>query len=123
MIGFLIDVKGNDTGLVEIGNDHLEQFYRLIGCRCIDITVRKIGGTPYNIVLDDEGLLVESPIVSAIDGNMRAALAGNLILFGIGADRDLASIGAEDVPNIIGNMYDVFDFDRMEPHPVVMVEW
>lgn len=124
MIGFLIDVNGDNTGLVEIGDgNHLKQFYDLIGCRCIDITVRKVGGKPYNIVLDDEGLLVGEPTISAIDGEMHSMLAGNLILFGMADDMDLASIEAADVPNIIGNMYEVFDFDTLKTHPIVMMEY
>lgn len=124
MIGFLIDVNGNSTGLVEIKDgNHLKQFYDLIGCRCIDITVRKVGGKPYNIVLDDEGLLVDNPTFSAIDSEMHSMLAGNLILFGMADDMDLASIEAADVPNIIGNMYEVFDFDTLKTHPIVMMEY
>lgn len=84
MRGYLIDVENGKHGPVEVkGDDHLEQFYRLIGCRCIDIAVRKVGETYYNVVLDDEGLLVADPITSAIDRTRYGMLAGNLVLFGM----------------------------------------
>lgn len=124
MIGYLIDVENDKSGIVEIKDgDHLGQFYKLIGCECIDIAVRKVGGRPYNVVLDDEGLLVSNPTFSAIDGGMHAMLAGSIILFGIGDDMDLTSIVDEDVVNIRDNMYEVFDFDRMGTHPVVVMEY
>lgn len=124
MKGFLIDVKNDEAKVVEIKDkDHLGQFYRLIGCRCIDIAVRKVGGKPYNIVLDDEGLLVADPVFSAIDEAMHAMLAGNLILLGIGEGYDLTDLTDEDVDGIRENMYEVFDFDRMSMHPVVVVEY
>lgn len=124
MKGFLVDVENDTAKVVEIGErDHLGQFYRLIGCDCIDITVRKVGGKPYNIVLDDEGLLVADPIFSAIDGAMHAMLAGNLILFGMGEDYDLTDLTDKDVENIRENVYEVLDFDRMSMHPVIVTEY
>lgn len=124
MKGYLIDVENDKARTVEIeDNDHLGQFYKLIGCDCIDIAVRKVGGKPYNIVLDDEGLLVAEPKFSAIDGSMRAMLAGNIILFGMAEDMDLADIGESDIANIRENIYELFDFDTMSTHPVVMMEY
>lgn len=124
MKGYLIDVENDRSEVVEIADhDHLGQFYRLIGCDCIDIAVRKVGCKPYNIVLDDEGLLVADPKFSAIDSGMHAMLAGNIILFGIGEDYDLTDIDEKDVENITGNMYKVFDFDTMTTHPVVVMEY
>lgn len=124
MKGYLVDIENDKAKTVEIqDNDHLGQFYKLIGCDCIDITVRKVGGKPYNVVLDDEGLLVADPKFSAIDGRMHAMLAGNIILFGIGEDYDLTDIDEKDVENITENMYEVFDFDTMTTHPVVVMEY
>ena len=122
MRGYLIDVENGKHGPVEVkGDNHLDQFYRLIGCRCIDMVVRKVGETYYNVVLDDEGLLVADPIASAVDANYHAMLAGNIIIFGIGADMDLAGITQEDVDNIRSHCREVIDFDRMVTHPVVIM--
>lgn len=122
MRGYLIDIENDKAREVEIEDkDHLGQFYKLIGCDCIDIAVRSIGGKPYNIVLDDEGLLVADPIASAVDASYHAMLAGNLLIFGIGADMDLAGITQEDVDNIRSHCREVIDFDRMVTHPVVIM--
>lgn len=124
MIGYIIDIDNDKAGLVEIGDDdHLGQFYKLIGCGCIDICTRKIGGKYYNIVIDDEGLLVADPVFAAIDTRMRGMLAGNIIIFGIGDDQDLCSIEDTDPANIRDNMYEVFDFDTMKTHPVVVMDY
>ena len=51
MRGYLIDVENGKHGPVEVkGDNHLDQFYRLIGCRCIDIAVRKVGETTTSIM-------------------------------------------------------------------------
>ena len=124
MIGYLIDVENDKARVVDIDdNDHLGQFYRLIGCDCIDIAVRKVGGKPYNIVVDDEGFLKRGCKISGIDRHMGVMLAGSIILFGIGDDGDLASIGDADRLNIGQNVVELFDFDTMQTHPVVMMEY
>lgn len=38
--------------------DDIHTYYKLIGCRSIDIVVRYFNNIPFNIVCDDEGLLV-----------------------------------------------------------------
>lgn len=123
MKGYIIDVNKGRHGRVEISDEgsHLEQFYRLIGCRCIDIAVRTIGGKPYNIVLDDEGLLVADPIVSAIDGRGHGMLAGNLIIFGIADDMDLASLTDGDVRNIKSNLMVAIDAEREKMYAVAVM--
>ena len=47
----LLDVKNRDVKMVE-AND-LDDYYRLIGCRTIDIVSRTIGNVKVEIVLDD----------------------------------------------------------------------
>lgn len=121
MIGYLIDVENSKHGKVEIGDvDRLGQFYELIGCECIDIAVRNIGGKPFNVVLDDEGLLVERPVFSAIDSKHRPMLAGNLVIMGIGDDCDLASVTDEDIALIRKNMLVAVDRATFDIYPVVV---
>ena len=42
-------------------------------------TNRKVGGKWFDIIVDDEGMLKENPIVSALDSDMQPALVGNLL--------------------------------------------
>ena len=125
MRGYLIDVENGKHGPVEVSDgDHLDQFYKLIGCSCIDICTRKIGEKYYNIVLDDEGLLVEQPTISAVDGGRRPMLAGNLVIFNIDEHTmDLASLDEGDVSNIKNNLLGIIDCDKRKVYPVAVVEY
>jgi len=67
--------------------DELSEFYRLIGCDCIDIVSRSIGGVEFDIICDDEGLFAESPRISAVDRLGNVMLVGSLIVTGP-ADED-----------------------------------
>lgn len=42
-------------------NDDLKDFYREIGCRCIDIVERRFSGRMFDIICDDEALLSNDP--------------------------------------------------------------
>ena len=61
----LIDPFNDETNLngevVQI-EPNLENYYKLLDCKTIDITTRYIGGKPYDIIVDDEGLLKENNI-------------------------------------------------------------
>lgn len=61
----LLDVYNNEVKMVEVNG--LDDYYKYIGCSCIDIVRRKIGDLTVEIVCDDEGTFVEHPKVSAID--------------------------------------------------------
>ena len=131
MNGYLIDVRNGKHHEVEVSDRNpLHQYYDLIGCRCIDIAVRKVGGVDYNVVLDDEGLLIDKPVISAVDGSMRAMLAGNLIIFGFDESGfDLGPLTDEDVERIKANVHTVIDFDSMyetgdvKTYPVVVMAY
>lgn len=56
----------------------LRQMYQLINCELIDITKRKIGANYYDIIVDDEGLLKQEPIISLFR-NKQPELVGHLI--------------------------------------------
>lgn len=58
----------------------LQEWYRLIGCRLIDISSRKIGGRYYDIIYDDEFLYKERGKVTALDTEQQPVLVGNLVI-------------------------------------------
>ena len=75
----MIDVENRKVKLVEANG--LKDYYKLIGCRTVDIVHRTIGDDiEVEIVIDDEGALVESPKVSAISPEGTPALYGNLLI-------------------------------------------
>ena len=80
MKAYLIDTEAKEGRVVEINDgDHLSEYYKLLKCYLIDITSRKVGGKYFDIIVDDEGLFADKPIVSAIDSNGEPALVGNLL--------------------------------------------
>lgn len=70
---------------VRFGNcKKLDDFYREIGCECIDIARRSVGGKMFDIFVDDEGLLKAdaSEHISAVaveDGEITPQLVGTLV--------------------------------------------
>ena len=73
-----IDVENRKVEMVEANT--LADYYKLIGCRTVDIVHRTIGDVEVEIVLDDEGFLVENPKPSGIDVTGTPALYGNLLI-------------------------------------------
>ena len=89
MKAYYINGETDEHGPIEV-EPKLEEYYRLIGCRCVDFAVRQIGGTAYNIICDDEGLL-EGKKVTAWSTRRNAwgeheVLVGNLLIFGYDPD-------------------------------------
>ena len=75
----MIDVENRNVEMVDVNG--LKDYYKLIGCRTVDIVHRTIGDDiEVEIVIDDEGALVESPKVSAISPEGTPALYGNLLI-------------------------------------------
>lgn len=81
--GMLVDVE---KGKVVIGKfkDDLDEFYKLLNCRCIDIQSRRVGfGDRYlNFIVDDEGLLRSDCRISALQAGGQPMFVGNLLVFG-----------------------------------------
>ena len=97
MKAILVDVE---NGIKEIDfKDNLQFFYEQIGCDCIDIIKRSIGGREYRIVIDDAGLLKGSRI-SAFDKNNIPALAGNLIICKDRIDGNLIGLNDDEIGEI-----------------------
>jgi len=82
---------------VRIISDELQSYYNIIDCDCIDITTRKIGNKYYDIIVDDEGLLKDDFIVSAIDSNYKPALVGNLVITNFDEEGNTTTLTDEDI--------------------------
>lgn len=125
MRGYLIDVQNDEHRAVEIADkDHLGQFYELIGCECVDIATRKIGGKYFDVIVDDEGLLVSNPICSAYDIGHNPMLAGNLIILGEADDEgNGTSLSEDDVRLVKESIRYVIDLYRGAMHPVVIMDY
>lgn len=105
---FVVDVNANSCE-ERIIQDDLKVFYEIIDCCTIDITPRKIGGKPFLVICDDEGLFVSNNPISMADPTDRNnVIVGSVIITGV-ADRDgdLTSLTDEDVELIKQNVHTV----------------
>lgn len=96
----MIDVENRKVEMVEANT--LTDYYKLIGCRTIDIISRSIGDVRVEIVIDDEGALVENPKVSAISPEGIPALYGNLLIASgrVTEDGDLTELDQDEIEAI-----------------------
>ena len=97
----LVDVEKENVKVIEIERN-LDTYYKLIGCQCIDIVTRSIGGKLYDIICDDEGLFYDKPKISAIDKHFQPMLVGNLIITGVANNAgNLTSLTDDDVEHVM----------------------
>lgn len=90
---------GEGGKVIEIENN-LESYYKEIGCSLIEIPVRKIGDTYFDVVCDEEGLFVEEPKVTAIDEGYRPMLVGTLLICHHNEEGELTSLQEGDEETI-----------------------
>lgn len=98
----LLDAENREISVIDVEDD-LDAFYEKLNCRCIDIPVRSIGGRYFDVMCDDEGLLKEDPVVSAIGSN-GVMLVGNLMFFHHDDEGNLVELSDEDISHIKKNL-------------------
>ena len=113
----LLDVKNREVKMVEA--NELDDYYRLIGCRTIDIVSRSIGDVRVEIVLDDEGAIIDKPKASAIDIDGTPMLFGNLLVASgrVTEDGELTELTQEEVDEIMDNIATTTSVYK-EPYPI-----
>lgn len=96
----LLNVQNDVVEIVDA--DGLQDYYKHIGTDVVDIVSRRIGGEPFEIICDDEGLLKANPKISAIDDMGQPMLIGNLLIAG-GVDNEgnLEPIQIEDIEYVM----------------------
>ena len=114
----MIDVENRKVEMVEANT--LTDYYKLIGCRTIDIISRSIGDFRVKIVLDENGALVEHPKVSAIGIDGTPLLFGNLLVAGgrITEDGELTELTEAEIKEIMNNVAMITTSIYKEPYPV-----
>lgn len=113
MKALFLDSINKTTSVVN--PDSLQDYYNLIGCGCIDIVTRKIGRKVYDIIVDDEGLLKNDPLISAIDDLGRVMLVGSLIVCGVADEEgELTDLSAADIKYIKKRIQPMFTRQHME---------
>ena len=114
----MLDVVNKDVKMVEANT--LADYHRLIGCNYVDIIHRRIGDVEVEIVLDDEGLLVENPKPSGISVDGTPMLFGNLLITSgrVTDDGELTELTEEEVDEIMDNVATITTSVYKEPYPV-----
>ena len=87
---------------VEVVNpESLQDYYKLIGCKWVEIVTRKIGRKFYDVICDEEGTFVDDPLISAIDDLGRVMFVGNLIICGLADEEgELTDLTSNDIKYI-----------------------
>ena len=91
----LLLFDGRSFKKIECGN--LDDYYKYLECDCFDIANRKIGGKRFDVFVDDEGLLKENPIPTAINGSGNVMLVGNLIFANHDYEGNTTSLSDDDI--------------------------
>lgn len=103
MKAVLLDVMNDKVEVVDA--EELEDYYKLIGCRTIEIVNWEIMDRRFDIVCDEEGLFFENPKISSIDDKGNVMSVGNLVVCGEADDNvKLTSLSDEDVRHIMENI-------------------
>lgn len=108
----LLDVVDAE-GFKEITCDGLQDYYDALKCDCFDITSRKVGNSKvkYDMFVDDCGLLKDSPIVSALDSNLKPALVGNIIFARHDSEGNTVSLTDDDISHIKEHAITLINYD------------
>ena len=114
----MLDVENKDVKMVEANG--LDDYYKLIGCKYIEIIHLRIGDVEVEIVCDDEGLLVNAPKPSRISVDGTPVLFGNLLIASgrVTDDGELTELTEEEVDEIMNNVATITTSVYTEPYPV-----
>lgn len=102
---YLIDPETKTAKPVTI-TASLENYYSTLRCDLIDIVDRRIGGKRYTIICDDEALLRNDPLISAIGDLGAPMLVGSLLV--ANSDRHtgtLLSLEQNDIAHIARHIH------------------
>ena len=102
----LIDVKNKRFAKLNVKDDAAE-WARLCNCKYVKQIHRNIGHKPFTIVYDEDGLLKQEQIPSALDINNEVALVGNLLIFDYSAGVNIEELSKDNARYVINNIANV----------------
>lgn len=105
--GILIDVNDGGKFKEVVLENKLENIYELLKCNSIDIVTAKIGNSYCDIICDDEGLLKNGNILSAMNESKDYLLVGNLLITGSNEGGETISLTDEQINDVFNNEYTV----------------
>lgn len=114
----VLDVEKDELREAQCHN--IDDFYRELNAEPFDIARRVIGGKPYDIFIDDMGLLKENPIVSAVDGSLTPMLVGNLVFANHDGSGNTVSLTDEDMVHIASCIGKAYSQARPDGYKILM---
>lgn len=93
---------GKPLEVVDI-NDDLDEFYSLLEVDTIDIVSRSVGTMFYDIICDDNGLLVENPRIALVpteDDERNFAIYGNIIFCNYNDEGKMIDLTDSEIQNL-----------------------
>ena len=110
LTGVFVDVVNEKIELKTLETNEgsmLDEYYKLLNCRTIDIVTRKIGGKHYDIICDDEGLFNENCKAGMAtlnkENELKEILVGNLFVVLNDNKGNLKSLKPEDAIRILNS--------------------
>ncbi len=112
----LLDTEGN-LSVLDIEST-LENYYSHLKCHTIDMVRRSIAGHHFSIVCDDEGLMIDAPIPTAVYADGSIAFCGNIMIEGMpDSCGNSTGLSDEDIIWIMKNIEELsFSFDGKSYH-------
>jgi len=95
--------QGLSIQMYKLDYESYKSLYPVINCELFDIPTRYIKGKPFDIYLDDEGLLKGKPIVAASNDGLEV-LVGNLFFCKHNDDGGIESLSDEEVALILSSL-------------------
>lgn len=80
--------------------DTLNEYYRVIGCQCIDMVPIDVDGYSYDVVCDDEGLF-RNPMVPTLFISEERVLCGNLAFVKVDAEGYTVGLDRDDIKRLL----------------------
>lgn len=116
--GVLIDVA-QETATIATIDKELDSYYKVLGCRCIDITRRKIGRKRFEIICDDEGALTPQPKISAVSNAGETMLVGNIFIVGFNGVDDVRSLTDEEAEYVMSRVQKMYTLAYPDGYPML----
>ena len=117
--GFLVDVKNRTAKEIDF-EPSLSKYYELLGCDTIDIVTRSVGGKVFDVICDDEGLMCENPVISAVDTKMEPMLVGSLLFVHHDSAGNTTGVTGEECTHLLAHVCQVTQGSDTKPHPCVV---
>lgn len=119
--GYLIDPE---KGIAEERTieKSLDSYYATLGCTCIDIVTRRVRGESFDLICDDEALLREDPVPSALDACGRPLLCGPLFVVRFDGREDVTDLTSEDIRTLERRIWFYTRPDWPHPRPSLRLD-